>query len=90
MPVLHMLQPALTCVVPESDYTLLLTYDSGEQRRFDAKPYISGSWYGELSDEAYFRSVCLLPGGTGIAWPHGQDVAPHELYELSTPIAAAS
>lgn len=22
----------------------------------------------------------------GIEWPHGQDIAPHELYDLSVPI----
>ncbi|MBR0281116.1 MAG: DUF2442 domain-containing protein [Oscillibacter sp.] len=31
----------------------------------------------------YFRTVRLIDGGAGIAWAHGQDLAPHELYELS-------
>lgn len=30
------------------------------------------------------RSDCpAFPGGTGIAWSNGQDIAPHELYENS-------
>ena len=54
-----------------------------EVKQFDVTPYAEGSWYGELKDAAYFRSVKLLPDGTGIEWSNGQDIAPHELYELS-------
>lgn len=78
-----MLQPRLTSVVPADNYTLLLTYETGEKRKFDVKPYITGSWCGELDDIGYFRTVQLLPGGAGIEWSNGQDIAPHELYELS-------
>lgn len=78
-----MLQPRLTAVVPSDDYTLLLTYATGEKRKFDVKPYINGDWYDELNDVAYFRTVQLLSGGIGIEWSNGQDIAPHELYELS-------
>lgn len=78
-----MLQPRLLSVVPAEDYTLLLTYETGENRKFDVKPYISGPWYEELKDVGYFQAVRLLPGGTGIEWENGQDIAPHELYDLS-------
>jgi len=64
---------------------LRLFYETGEIKLFDAAPYAVGSWFGELQDPAYFRSVRLLPGGTGIEWVNGQDIAPHELYELSAP-----
>lgn len=80
-----MLQPRLTSVRPEAGYKLLLTYKTGEKRLFDVTPYITGSWFGELKDTAYFSSVSLLPGGIGIEWLYGQDTAPHELYELSIP-----
>ena len=33
---------------------------------------------------SYFRSVHIINGGKGIEWSNGQDIAPHELYELST------
>lgn len=46
---------------------------------FDVAPYITGSWYGELKDAAYFKTVRLLPGSVGIEWINGQDIAPHEL-----------
>ena len=60
-----------------------LFYETGEVKVFDVAPFAVGSWFGELQDSSYFRSVRLLPGGTGIEWRNGQDIAPHELYELS-------
>ena len=78
-----MLQPRLSTVEPLSGFKLRLTYENQEVKVFDVTPYISGSWYSELKDESYFRSVKVLPGGVGIEWLNGQDIAPHELYEMS-------
>lgn len=76
-------QPPILNVEPQDGRYLVLEYDSGERRRFDVAPYMTGPWYGELAERAYFDAVRVLPGGVGIEWPHGQDIAPHELYELS-------
>ena len=75
--------PRLLKVTPREDRSLVLEYDSGERKVFDVNPYISGSWYGERGEIPYFNTVSVVSGGSGIAWPHGQDIAPHELYELS-------
>ena len=81
-----MLQPKLASVAPLDGMRLLLSYETGEDKVFDVTPYAGGLWYGELLDPAYFRLVRLAPGGVGIEWPHGQDIAPHELYELGVPV----
>ena len=81
-----MLQPKLIKVEPIAPMKLRLAYETGEVKLFDVSPYATGSWYGELKDEAYFRTVHLLPGGIGIEWNDGQDIAPHELYEQSTAV----
>ena len=81
-----MLQPRLIKVEAMPDMKLMLSYETGETKLFDVTPYANGSWYGELKNDAYFKTVHLLPGGSGIEWPDGQDVAPHELYDLSVPI----
>ena len=78
-----MLQPKLTKVEPVKPLKLCLYYETGEVKLFDAAPYATGSWYGRLQDERYFATVHLLPGGIGIEWEEGQDIAPHELYENS-------
>jgi len=78
-----MLQPEVTCVVPLKDYKLDLTFDTGEMRVFDVTPYISGDWYGQLLDIEYFSSVRVAE--RTVKWAGGQDIAPHELYELSEP-----
>ena len=82
-----MLQPRLISVRPLGALRLLLVYENGDTREFDVAPYANGPWYEELADAAYFGRVRLSDGGTGIEWPHGQDIAPHELYELSKPVA---
>lgn len=81
-----MLQPRLTCVEPVAHLKLRLTYETGEVKLFDVAPYATGSWYGELKEDAYFQTVRLLPGGIGVEWGDGQDIAPHELYECGIPI----
>ena len=78
-----MLQPRLVNVEPVDYLKLRLTYETGEVKIFDVSPYANGSWYRELKEDAYFRTVQMLPGGTGVEWRNGQDIAPHELYECS-------
>ena len=78
-----MLQPKVIKVLPLPDYKLLVEYATGERRIFDVKPYISSDWYGELADVDTFNTV--HPCGTTVEWDDGQDIAPHELYELSVP-----
>ena len=81
-----MLQPKLISVKPLDHLRLRLEYETGEIKLFDVSPYAVGSWFGELKEERYFRTVRLLPGGSGIEWGNGQDIAPHELYEESIPL----
>jgi hypothetical protein len=81
-----MLQPRLVKAEPAGHLKLRLTYETGEVKLFDVSPYANGSWYGELKEDSYFRTVRILPGGTGIEWSNGQDISPHELYECSIPV----
>ena len=79
-----MLQPKIVGLVPLADYKLQLCYETGEEKIFDVAPYIQGDWYGRLRDVEYFKAARILPGGTGVEWADGQDIAPHELYEACT------
>ena len=77
-----MLQPKISSIQALEAYRLKLVYATGEVKLFDVSPYIAGSWFGALEDKIYFKSVRVLPDGNGIEWPQGQDIAPHELYNL--------
>ncbi|MBQ3038363.1 MAG: DUF2442 domain-containing protein [Clostridia bacterium] len=73
--------PNVISVEPTENYFIIIKYETGEIKTFDVKPYISGNWFGELKDPDIFRSV--RPCGNTIEWINGQDIAPHELYEMS-------
>ena len=76
-----MLRPTASTVKAKDNYLLEVTFDNGEIKTFDVKPYIKGSWYGQLEDVNYFRAV-TTDGYTAV-WPGGQDLCPDELYALS-------
>ncbi len=73
-----MLRPTAIAVQAQHDYTLRITFDNGDVRQFDVKPYIKGEWYSELKDEKYFRTV--FTNGYTVEWANGQDLCPDELY----------
>ena len=68
-------------VKPPEDYSLLLTFENGEQRVFDVKPYIKGSWFGQLKNPEIFNAVRIA--GLSVEWRNGQDLCPNCLYEDS-------
>ena len=78
--------PKIVNVEPLDNYKLKVSYETGETKLFNVLPYISGQWYEELYDRDYFKTVHLISNGRGIEWGNGQDIAPHELYDLSTTI----
>lgn len=76
-----MLRPTATAVKAKENYLIEITFDNGEVRVFDVKPYIKGTWYGQLEDINYFNAV--MTDGYTVVWPNGQDLCPDELYTLS-------
>jgi hypothetical protein len=76
-----MLAPKITGVDALEDYKIKLNYETGEIKLFNVLPYISGAWYEELNNYHYFKTVHINSNGNGIQWEHGQDIAPHELYD---------
>jgi hypothetical protein len=78
-----MLTPKIIGVEALEDYKIKLNYETGEIKFFNVLPYISGAWYEELNNYNYFKTVHIISNGNGIEWEHGQDIAPHELYDMS-------
>jgi len=78
-----MLYPVPVDVKPMENYSLLVTFESGEKRIYDVKPLIKGDWFGELRQPTVFNSVAII--NKLIQWPDGQDIGPDDLYYNSIP-----
>lgn len=74
----------VTAVRVLEKYQLELTFNTGETRKFDARPYLDKGIFTELKSPSYFGSVRLAFGS--IAWPNGQDFGPESLYAESIPV----
>lgn len=79
--------PKVVDVKAIENYTVIVTFETGEVKVFDVTPYIKGNWFGELKDLKIFNTV--RPCGNTIEWINGQDIAPHELYDLSVQVKTA-
>lgn len=63
------------------DYKLQVTFDDGEVKIFDVKPYFGHKLFDELKDKKKFNTVKIA--GLSIEWENGADICPDELYNLS-------
>jgi len=82
------LNPRVVAVQPESDYTLRLTFTTGEVRIFDMTPYLAIGIFQALRDPRVFNSVRPFLGS--VQWPNEADLCPDTLYERSKPVSSAS
>lgn len=71
-------------VTPMENYMLKIEFNNGETRLFNLKPYFSVPYYASLQDKNLFKTVHI--GDMTVEWADGKDIAPHELYETSTPL----
>jgi hypothetical protein len=71
-------------VVPLADHRLLLTFDAGEQRIFDVRPYLDKGIFAALKDPSLFRSVHIC--FDTIEWSNGADICPQVLYAESVEV----
>lgn len=71
-------------VQPQSNYTLLLTFASGERRIFNALPLLKKEAYPPLKNLNFFMQARVE--GDSVAWSDEIDIAPEHLYEYSLPM----
>ena len=72
------MNPRVKEVSPNSNYTIRLIFDNGEEGIFDVKPYLDKGIFRELRDLHVFNSVKPIMGT--IQWKNGQDFCPDTLY----------
>ena len=76
--------PRISEVSPIEDFKLLLTFNNGECRVFDAKELFTFSVFKALQNKAFFEAVKVSSGT--ILWPNGIDYCPDTLYAESIPV----
>ena len=75
---------AVTDVQPQDNYLLLLTFENGEKRQFDMKPYLDYGIFQELKDLRLFKTV--KTSFDSIEWDNEADFDPEILYQKSQEI----
>ncbi len=70
-------------VIPQADYTLLLTFASGEKRLYNARPLLEKAIFADLKSLPFFLTAHV--SGDTVIWNDDVDIAPEHLYECSKP-----
>lgn len=78
------LPPRVKTAQPIEDFKLLLTFDNGERRIFDAKPLLKFKVFQPLQNEQFFKSVKVAYGS--ILWADDIDYCPDTLYMESVAV----
>jgi hypothetical protein len=71
-------------VKPQDNYILILTFENGERRQFDMKPYLDLGIFQELKDLRLFKTV--KTSFDSIEWDNEADIDPEILYQESSMI----
>jgi len=72
-------------VEAHSDFTLVVTFENGERKRFDMKPYLETGVFRELKDLSLFKTARV--SFNSVAWDNDADFDPEALYEGGLPLA---
>ncbi len=72
------MNPHVKSVRPLEGYELEVSFDNGESRRFDVKPYLDRGVFVRLRDYDAFRAVRVVAGSVERA--NGPDVSHDTLY----------
>ncbi len=79
------MNPYVKAVKALDNYRLALTFENGEQRIFDVKPYLQRGVFTKLENLARFRAVRVVAGS--VEWPGELDLSYDTLYLESQPEA---
>ena len=81
------MNPYVKSVKPQSDYSLLLTFENDEQRVFDMKPYLNKGVFTRLKNVASFKTARVASGS--VEWQGEIDLSYDTLYAESKPVKTA-
>ena len=70
-------------VKPLKDYMIEVTFENGDVKIFDVKPYLDTGIFRELKNIEIFNTVKV--NFDTVEWSNGADLDPEEIYECSVP-----
>jgi hypothetical protein len=78
----------ISAVQAAPDFCLLLTFATGEARKFDARPLLTQGQFTRLQDPELFRQVRVVSGV--LEWPGGLDLCADMLFDNSVPVRSSA
>jgi len=66
------------------DFQLELSYQNGEQRRFDMRPFLNMRPWNRIASAQLFHRAAVAYGT--VVWPGEIDISPETLYDDSVPL----
>ena len=69
----------------DAEKNILFVNSEGTYYMINASKYVFGTWYSELSDDAYFAKAAPYYE-TAIVWPNGQGISPEDVDEFAIPV----
>ena len=78
------MNPYVKSVRPQENYCLLLTFENGEKRIFDLKPYLDKGVFRRLQNETLFKTARVVSGS--VEWQGEIDLSFDTLYLSSVPV----
>ena len=78
------LSPRVKEVVPTDNFELLLTFNTGERKKFDAKTLFQYPMYAPLMNIGFFKLVKF--DSMCVYWNDEIDICPDSLYAQSVPV----
>jgi hypothetical protein len=80
------MNPYVKSVEPKDNYSLLLTFENGEKRIFDLRPYLNMGVFKRLQNIALFKTARVFSGS--VEWQGEIDLSYDTLYLESKSVRA--
>lgn len=72
------MNPDVVAVTPQADYCLLVTFATGELKRFDVKPYLQYPVFQKLTQPGCFDKAHVEYGT--VVWDENTDLSPDSVF----------
>ena len=72
-------------VKPQKDYKLLITFEDGSKKIYDARPLLQKALFKKLNNISFFMQAKAQYGT--VTWDDDTDIAPEHLYDASIPVS---